>query len=247
MEIDIISYGYDIWYHIFHQCSSFQLRVLRRVCRTLYGWLNDETSHKLYYHLLHKEHQKLESVMFDPVEYKTYLKVRRITEKYQLNNFPPNEKEYVIFTCNSDGYTVELNKNEPIDEQNGIGIHLHFKGLLLIGRNKDLTAELEIGGNIIDTMDHSLLTYDTVLFGKIIENAFTVEERKDLLYYPLYQAGSLRVPAYHNTKIRLTNETEKTKVYMIGEYRICGNRTSNLLNNGNIQVHEDGMNWVRFV
>lgn len=247
MSLDIISYGYDVWYHIFHNCSSFQLRVLRRVCKTFYDWLNDETSHKLYYNLMHKEHHIIEASMYDPVEYEKYFKVRRITEKYQLDNFPPNEKEYVIFNCNSDGYTVELNKNEPIDEQNGIGIFLHFKGLLLKGRNADLTVELEIGGNRIDIMDHSLLTYDISLFGEVIENAFTIEERKDLLYYPLYQAGSLRVPAYHHAKIHLTNETSKTKVYMIGEYRICGNKTSNLLNNGNIHVHENGMNWVRFV
>jgi len=247
MSIDIISYGYDIWYHIFHKCSSFQLRVLRRVCKTLYEWLNDESIHKLYYKLMYKEYLIVDASTVDPVKYESYLKVRRIVENYQLNNFPQNEQEYIIFNCNSEGYTVELNKNKSTNGQNDLDTSLHLKGLLIIGCNADLTVELEIGGNRVDIIDHSLLTYDTTLFQKVIENKFHVEEMKDLLYYPLYQAGSLRVPAYHNMKIHLTNETDNTKVYMIGEYRICDNRTSNILNNGNIHVHDSGLNWVRFV
>ena len=207
-----IIYGYDIWYHIFHKCTSFQLRVLRRVCKTLYEWTNDDYMHKLYYELMHKEYEVLITNLHNNLSFKCYLSNRRRIERHQFDIFPLKTEE-IIFNC-----TVPLDKGDAF---------LHIKGLIITGFNPKFVIDVEIGGNIINTIRIN-----------------QCEQKDDALYYPLVQAGSLRIPENHNIIIH-----SDAKVLMLGEYKsyIRKDFDGNILNNGQIQMNVSGMSIPQFI
>ena len=222
---DVFTYGYDTWFYIFEKCPSFQLRVLKSVCKTLYHWLeNNDYIHKLYYKSLRKEHQMVDNKIIGyDLPFSEYFEIRRFVETDQLCRLMSSQK-YVIFNCDNE-YSVPL-KNE-------LNEHLHLKGLLIIGYRANNEIKIEIGGNVIDAVDSSHLTYDISCYKETLEATLTDNEIENLLYYPLFQSGSLPIPKYHLTKIY----TDNTKVYLFGEYKKKFLiQSGNIMNSGNIDI-----------
>lgn len=71
---------HDVWQHIFERCPSFQLRVLRRVCKTFYIWLSDDVTKKRYFELLSKERSSFYTL-------EDYISLRRKTENKILEHY----------------------------------------------------------------------------------------------------------------------------------------------------------------
>lgn len=89
----VVGFGHDIWIKIFSRCQAFQLRVLRRVCKTFYEWTNNTYVANLFREKIHEEWRGCVG------EYKPtlpfYIECRRAWENRKLKEFKNKEPIYV--------------------------------------------------------------------------------------------------------------------------------------------------------
>lgn len=215
---DVLSYGNDVWYHIFEQCPPLTLRVLRRVCKGFYNMLSDTD---IYYKASNKFNK---SDKYN--EWTKYL--RKLEHSIQL--VLTNENcEKIMFECHKDnGYSVNIDRDDK---------HLFLRGILITGYNSDLKIKIIIGPIIIDITDpSSYIHYD-----RYFDNSIGT----DKLYYPLFQTGSIPVPNYHNITFELENELENTKIYMVGEYKNLKNKIyKNIMVSNTVFTFDSGISFL---
>lgn len=188
---------FDIWQYIFKWCQSFQLRVLRRVCRTFKDWLDCDGC-KMYFSCLHKECPR-------GLTFGHYFRRRRRLETRKLEReLVSTVPNYVV--CNSEkAKSQNFHKQLIYDFLTETGLwkfstgheRLHLRGLFLINFKPCVKLDLCLGIILKVTIDPNILSYDTQIFNGVLSEWLTCDEQKNVLYFPIFQSGSLRLPEYN--------------------------------------------------
>lgn len=128
---------------------------------------------------------------------------------------------------------------------NNYYIHCGFlKGVLISGHKNGLTYTLRVGGQTIDTFNPLFFTF---VNDWLDENGKSEHQ----IYYPLFQAGTLSIPLYHELSI-LCSPVDKVpkdlKIFFLTEWDL-GNEMIcdyNIMTNGRVASTQCGLNIMIF-